>query len=307
MSLFANTIHQLLQEPSISEILLNGAGSCWVEKNGSLQSFDMGSFEEEEVRTWVRSLLSAQGRRIDFLQPYADGTLSCGSRLHVVGPPVTKGLFLSIRKKVIRLPTLENMYSSGFLSSAQKQYLEKAILERKNIFLSGGTGTGKTTLLSALIQQVSKTERVIALEDVSEIQTKHPHFFSMLTRESNQEGEGEISLLDLLKQTLRMRPDRVILGECRGIEALPLLLMLNTGHAGSMGTIHANSPRESLHRLETLALLKAQNIHLESIRRLIVGGIQVVVQLKKENQTRSVSTICEVKGFDGGNYLLKEV
>lgn len=307
MSLFAQAIHQLLEEPSISEILFNGIGSCWVEKDGALQPLEMGSFEEEEVRAWVRSLLSGQGRRIDFLQPYADGTLSCGSRLHVVGPPVTKGIFLSIRKKVIQLPNLENMYGAGFLSSPQKEYLERAILERKNIFLSGGTGTGKTTLLSALVQQVSKTERIIALEDVSEIQTRHPHFFSMLTRESNQEGEGEISLLDLLKQTLRMRPDRVILGECRGIEALPLLLMLNTGHAGSMGTIHANSPRESLHRLETLALLKAQNIHLESIRRLIVGGIHVVVQLKKEGQKRSVSAICEVKGFDGGNYLLKEI
>lgn len=307
MSIFAEKLSGLLNEPDVSEILLNGSSACWVERFGSLQAIEFGKFEEEEIRAWVRSVLTSQGRRIDFLQPYADGTLSCGSRLHVVGPPVTKGLFLSIRKKVIQVPNLERMASSGFLTDLQKSFLEKAIQERKNIFVSGGTGSGKTTLLSALIQKISRSERIIALEDVNEIQTEHPHFFSMLTRESNQEGEGEINLLDLLKQTLRMRPDRVILGECRGIEALPLLLMLNTGHAGSMGTIHANSPRESLHRLETLALLKAQNIHLDSIRRLITGGIQVVVQLEKRNQQRLISSICEVKGFDSGNYLLKEV
>jgi pilus assembly protein CpaF len=304
---FQEFLQRSLSDPGISEIILNGAKSIWLEKHGQLEPQDDLQFDDEIIRVWVRALLSAQGKRIDYLQPYTDAALPCGSRLHVVGPPVVKHYCLSIRKQAQDSFSLLKLGELGALSNRQQEYLTNAIQARKNIFISGGTGSGKTTLLSALIDEMHSRERIIAVEDVAEIRVKHPHFLSLITRTNNQEGEGEITLQDLLRQTLRMRPDRVILGECRGGEALHLLLMLNTGHSGSMGTIHANSTREALHRLETLALLQAQNIGADTIRRLILGGIQVVVQLERTGSSRTVKSIAEIKGFEAGNYLLKEI
>ncbi len=304
---FQEFLHGSLRDPGISEILLNGSNSIWLEKAGTLEHQIGLQFEEENIRAWVRGLLSSQGKRIDYLQPFSDASLPCGSRLHVVGPPIVRQYCISIRKQTKHSFSILNLAERKTISDRQREYLVNAIRSRKNIFISGGTGSGKTTLLTALIDEMDQRERIIALEDVAEIHVKHPHFLSLLTRTHNQEGEGEITLQDLLRQTLRMRPDRVILGECRGGEALHLLLMLNTGHSGSMGTIHANSPREALHRLETLALLQAENLGAETLRRLILGGIQVVIQLERQDSLRSVKSIVEIKGYEGSNYLLKEI
>ncbi|MGZ3662428.1 MAG: CpaF family protein, partial [Bdellovibrionota bacterium] len=180
------------------------------------------------------------------------------------------------------------------------------VAEKKNIFVCGGTGSGKTSLLGALLAEVPPTQRILALEDVAELRVNHPHFLSLEARPPNQEGEGELPLARLLRESLRMRPDRLVIGECRGPEALDLLMALNTGHRGSLGTIHANSARDALHRLETLALLGAENLREGAVKTLVASSIHVVVHLEKGPQGRRLTGIAEVKGLEGGNYLLKE-
>jgi pilus assembly protein CpaF len=300
-------LDDLLADSEITEILVNGAEKVWVEKNGKLELINTSISPTEELRNWIRTILSNQGKRMDFRNPFSDAILPCGSRMHVIGAPVASGIILSIRKFAKEKMNLDRLFDLGSMSEKQRKYLQLSVEQKKNIFVSGGTGSGKTTLLSALLSQVDSCERIIAIEDIPELTVNHEHFLSLQTRNANQEGEGEISIADLMKQTLRMRPDRLVIGECRGSEALQLLLMLNTGHMGSMGTIHANGPREAIHRLETLAMLGAQNFPFDSIRRLICGAVQVIVHLEKRVNGRGISNIAELKGYDGGNYLLKEI
>lgn len=301
-------LQALLEDPKITEILVNGAKEIWVEREGLL-SLEAGGFaNEESLRRWVRRVLSERGRKVDHSAPFADCTLADGSRIHVVSPPVSrKGICLSIRKFPAKAWSLEALVEKGGLSPYARAYLLAAVREKKNIFVSGGTGAGKTSLLGALLGLAEPSERIIALEDISEIKVDHPHFLSLEARPANQEGEGALDLGRLLREALRMRPDRLVVGECRGPEALELLLALNTGHAGSMGTIHANSPRDALQRLETLALLASENLSELALKNLITGGVQVIVQLERSHRGRRVSGISELKGVDGGRFLLKEV
>ena len=301
-------LRELLGDPTVTEILVNGPNAIWAERNGALHLTSLSFRSEESLRQYVRRILSARGRKVDHRSPCADATLEDGSRLHVVIPPVAKaGICLSIRKFPTAPWTLNDLVTRGALSPARAAYLREAVRAKKNLFLSGGTGTGKTSLLAALLAEAAPHERLVALEDVAEIRTLHPHFVSLEGRPANQEGEGEISLRRLLKEALRMRPDRIVFGECRGDEALDLLLALNSGHQGSMGTVHANSPREALQRLETLASLGAANVQENALKALVLGGVQVVVQLERSERGRRVSAIAEVKGLDGGRFLLREI
>lgn len=301
-------LRELLDDPSVTEILVNGPNTIWAERGGALSLTKLSFRSEESLRQYVRRILSLRGRKVDHRSPCADATLEDGSRLHVVIPPVAKaGICLSIRKFPRAPWTLPELLARGALSATHATYLSNAVKAGKNLFLSGGTGTGKTSLLAALMAEAPAHERLVALEDVAELRTLHPHFVSLEGRPANQEGEGEISLRRLLKEALRMRPDRIIFGECRGDEALDLLLALNSGHQGSMGTVHANSPREALQRLETLASLGAANVQENALKALVLGGVQVVVQLERTAQGRRVSAIAEVKGLDSGRFLLREI
>jgi pilus assembly protein CpaF len=297
----------LVQDEGVTEILVNGPEEIWFERAGVLQRLHSSFSGDEALRRYVRRLLAAQGRKIDQRAPFADAMVEPGFRLHVAAPPVArKGLCLSLRKPALHPWTLDRLVSAGALTQDGVELLRKFVVERKNIFLSGGTGTGKTSFLGALTANVPESERIVALEDIAEIRSLHPHFLCLEARPANQEGEGEISLRRLLREALRMRPDRLIVGECRGSEALDLLLALNTGHGGSMGTIHANSPRDALQRLETLALLAAENVREGALRSLIAGGIHVIVQLERGSRGRRVAVIAELRGLDGGTFLLKE-
>jgi pilus assembly protein CpaF len=301
-------LRALLAEREVTEILVNGPAEIWVERGGRLERVDAAFSSEESLKRWVRKVLSERGRKIDHRAPFADCSLGCGSRVHVAAAPVSRrGLCLSLRKAPAEPSTLAALEERKALPPAMAAYLQAAVRAKKNIFFSGGTGTGKTTFLCALLGEVAAHERIIALEDVAEIRVRHPHFLSLEARPANQEGEGEITLRQLLKESLRMRPDRLVIGECRGPEALDLLLALNSGHGGSMGTIHANSPREALQRLETLAQLAAGNLNEAAVKSLVCGGIHLVVQLERTPTGRRVASLAELKGTDGGRFLLREV
>jgi pilus assembly protein CpaF len=298
----------LLADPGITEVLVNGPGEIWAERNGSLERTSLSFPSDETLRRWVRGFLSERGRKVDHASPFADCSLPDGSRVHVVAPPVSrKGLCLSIRKFPEMPWSLAALQEQGAFNAECGAYLKKAVNDHRNVFLSGSTGSGKTSLLGALLAEVSPHERIVALEDIAEIRTHHPHFLAMEGRPANQEGEGRIELRRLLREALRMRPDRIVVGECRGPEALDLLLALNSGHHGSLGTIHANSPRDALQRLETLALLAGENLGTQALQNLILGGVNIVVQLGRVNGKRGVVSVAEVKGIDGGRFLLKEL
>ncbi len=297
----------LFDDESVTEILVNGPREIWAERRGKLEPVNGAFAGEESLRRYARRILSAHGRKVDQRSPFADAVLDGGIRVHVAAPPISrKGICLSIRKPSREAWTLTRLEASGAFSAPTTSMLQQLVRARKNIFVCGGTGSGKTSLLSALVEEAHHGERILALEDVAEIRVHHPHFLSLEARPANQEGEGEISLPKLLRETLRMRPDRIVMGECRGAEALDLLMALNTGHPGSMGTIHSNSPRDALQRLELLALLAAENLRESAVRALIASCIHVVVHLERTGNGRRVSSIAEVKGVDNGVYLLRE-
>ncbi|MGZ3652301.1 MAG: CpaF family protein [Bdellovibrionota bacterium] len=296
-----------LAEEGVTEILVNGPGAIWVEREGQLEKQPLGFSSEESLRRYVRRLLGPLGRKVDPRAPFADAVIENGVRLHVAVPPISRqGICLSLRKPAKEPWTLDLFANGGVLSPAAVARLREFVAEKKNIFVCGGTGSGKTSLLGALLAEVPPTQRILALEDVAELRVNHPHFLSLEARPPNQEGEGELPLARLLRESLRMRPDRLVIGECRGPEALDLLMALNTGHRGSLGTIHANSARDALHRLETLALLGAENLREGAVKTLVASSIHVVVHLEKGPQGRRLTGIAEVKGLEGGNYLLKE-
>lgn len=299
-------LKEFFLEPNVSEILINGFNEIWVEVFGKLTKTESSFSSEESLRRFVRRILSSAGKKIDQANPFADLILEDGSRAHIVSAPAYKaGICISIRKFKKEGWTIKDLEAQGFLCEQSKQFLLKSISDRKNIFICGGTGTGKTSLLGALISETPEQERVIAIEDVGEIFSSHPHFIGLETRMENQEGEGEITIRRLIRESLRMRPDRLVVGECRGGEALDLLMALNTGHKGSMATIHANSTRDALQRLETLALLSSENLNHNAVRAMIASCVHVVVHIERSDRRR-INSIAEVRGVDAENYLLRE-
>lgn len=298
----------LMNDESVTEILVNGPHEIWVERGSRLARWPGEFSGEESLRRYARRLLAPHGRKVDQRAPFADTVLEGGMRVHIAVPPVSrKGICLSIRKPPRRPWSLESLEAAGAMSHQGAGMLRAWVRERRNIFVCGGTGSGKTSFLSALLAEADREERILALEDVAELRVDHPHFLALEARPPNQEGEGELALPSLLRQALRMRPDRLVVGECRGPEALDLLMALNTGHRGSMGTIHANSPRDALHRLETLALLAAGNLREGALRSLIASCVQAVVFLERGPEGRRMAALCEVKGVDGGVYQLREM
>ena len=305
----AGPITCLLLDPEVSEVVVNGANSIWVERSGQMQNVEGAFLSEQSLLAYTRRLLSPIGRTLDPRVPIVDARLPDGSRLcAVTNPAVLGGTHLSIRRFLPGWNQWSRHIEAGSVSPVAAKYLENAIREQKNILLSGGTGVGKTSLLGALAGQIAGNQRLLTIEDTAELNIRHPHVVRLESRPANIEGQGEISLRLLLRAALRLRPDRIILGECRGPEAIDLLQALNTGHAGSMATIHANSARDALSRLEVLCMLGSESaLAPEVARQYISSAVQVVVHLSRRNGKRKIESIDEVAGIDGGIILLRNI
>jgi pilus assembly protein CpaF len=289
-------LEALLADPAVEEVMVNGPGCVYVERRGLLEPTDVRFESEEELRNAIERILAPLGRRVDELSPMVDARLADGSRVNVVIPPLAiDGPALSIRRFGASRPGPEELVALGTLSPPQRRLLEAAVASRRSILVSGGTGSGKTTLLNALSSFIVVGERVVTIEDAAELRLQQPHVVRLESRPAGVEGRGEVSIRDLLRNALRMRPDRIVIGEVRGVEALDLLTALNTGHAGALSTVHANSPADALSRLETLALMAGVGLPHAAVAAQVRRGIDLVVHIERHSDgTRRVTEIAEV-------------
>ena len=289
-------LEELLADPLVEEVMVNGPDSVYVERAGRIESSGIRFGDEEELRNTIERILAPLGRRIDELSPMVDARLADGSRVNVVIPPLAiDGPVLSIRRFGAERPGPAELVGLGTLSPAQCELLRSAVSGRSSVLISGGTGSGKTTLLNALSSFIAPDERVVTIEDAAELRLQQPHVVRLESRPASVEGRGEVSVRDLLRNALRMRPDRIVIGEVRGAEALDLLTALNTGHDGALSTVHANSPGDALGRLETLALMAGVGLPHEAIAEQVQRGIDLVVHLERHRDgARRVVEIAEV-------------
>lgn len=287
-------LERLLRDPLITDVMVNGAADVWVDRGGVMEKSDVRFVDDAAVIASVERVLAPLGLRIDRASPTVDARLADGSRLHAVIPPVAvDGPIVAVRRFTRTVRSLSEMVAAGSLTGASSQLLKDAVRERKNIIVSGGTGTGKTTLLNVLSDEIPRTERVVTVEDAAELDLAG-HVVRMESRPANAEGAGEVSLQQLVRSALRLRPDRIIVGEVRGAEALDMVWALNTGHAGSMSTVHANSPDEALWRLETLALSGERRVGEVAVQRQIRAAIDLVVQVGRLDGQRAVVALAAV-------------
>lgn len=286
----------LLADPTVEEVMVNGHGCVYVERRGKLETTDVAFADEDELRNAIERVLAPLGRRVDELSPMVDARLADGSRVNVVIPPLAiDGPALSIRRFGAERPGPEQLVALGTLSEEQRRLLEGAVAERRSVLVSGGTGSGKTTLLNALSSFIGAGERVVTIEDAAELRLQQPHVVRLESRPAGIEGRGEVTIRDLLRNALRMRPDRIVIGEVRGVEALDLLTALNTGHDGALSTVHANSPADALGRIETLVLMAGVGLPHATVAEQVRRGIDLVVHLRREaDGSRRVSEIAEV-------------
>ncbi len=289
-------LEDLLADPAVEEVMVNGPGTVYVERRGTLEETDVAFADEEELRHTIERILAPLGRRVDELSPMVDARLADGSRVNVVVPPLAiDGPAVSIRRFGAERPGPDELVARGSLRPAQRRLLEQAVSERRSILVSGGTGSGKTTLLNALSGFIAPGERVVTIEDAAELRLRQPHVVRLESRPAGIEGRGEVTIRDLLRNALRMRPDRIVIGEVRGAEALDLLTALNTGHDGALSTVHANSPADALARLETLALMADVGLPHAAVAEQVQRGIDFVVQLERRpDGSRVVAEIAEV-------------
>ena len=294
-------LESLLADESVNDILVNGAKQVFVERKGKLELTDISFRDNAHVMQIAGRIVSAIGRRIDESTPLVDARLADGSRVNIIIPPLAiDGPTISIRKFAKQKITLDVMERQGNMSPAMATVLRIASRARLNILISGGTGSGKTTLLNALSRLIDHGERIVTIEDAAELQLQQPHVVRLETRPPNLEGDGEITQRELVKNALRMRPDRVILGEIRAGEALDMLQAMNTGHDGSLGTIHANRPREALTRLENMVAMSGVKLPNEAVRSQIAGAVNMVVQVSRmRDGVRRITAITEVIGMEG--------
>jgi pilus assembly protein CpaF len=289
-------LEELMADPRVEEVMVNGPDEVYVERAGRIERTDVRFASEGELRDAIERILTPLGRRIDELSPMVDARLDDGSRVNVVIPPLAVGgASVSIRRFAAARPDPEELVRIGSLAPEARELLEAAVRARRSILITGGTGSGKTTLLNALSSYIGREERVITIEDAAELALRQPHVVRLETRPSSVEGRGEVTIRDLLRNALRMRPDRIVIGEVRGAEALDLLTALNTGHDGALSTLHANSPEDSLRRLETLSLMAGVGLPHDAIREQVARGIEIVVHLARGGDgSRKVVEIAEV-------------
>ncbi len=302
-------LEELLSDPAISDIMVNGPEQTFVERKGKLELANIQFRDEEHLFQIAQRICNSVGRRVDQTTPLADARLKDGSRVNVIVPPLSlRGTAISIRKFSDKPITLDMMAGFGSMSQKMATALKIAGACRFNIVISGGTGSGKTTMLNALSKMIDPGERVLTIEDAAELRLQQPHWLPLETRPPNLEGQGEISIRDLVKNSLRMRPDRIILGEIRGSECFDLLAAMNTGHDGSMCTLHSNSPRECLGRMENMVMMGDIKIPKEAISRQIADSVDMIVQVKRlRDGSRRVTNITEVIGMEGPVIVTQEL
>lgn len=295
-------LEELIADPEVEEVMVNGRGRVYIERRGRIEQTGVAMQTEEQVFAVIERILAPTGRRVDELSPMVDARLPDGSRVNVVVPPASvDGPAISIRRFGARRLGPAELVSSGTVAQPAADILEQAVVSRRTVLVTGGTGSGKTTLLNAMSAWIPPDERVITIEDAAELRLLQPHVVRLESRPASVEGRGEVTIRDLLRNALRMRPDRIVIGEVRGVEALDLLTALNTGHDGALSTLHANSPGDAIGRLETLALMAGVGLSQEAIREQIVRGVDVIAHVRRvPDGTRQLTSVAEVYRAETG-------
>ncbi|HEY3041208.1 MAG TPA: CpaF family protein [Pyrinomonadaceae bacterium] len=302
-------LEPLLGDPTISDILVNSYSNIYIERRGKLEKTGISFKDDEHLRRVIERIVSTVGRRIDEAQPMVDARLSDGSRVNAIIPPLAiDGPVLSIRRfgaDPLKMPAL---IENGALTREIAILFEMCVRARLNIIISGGTGAGKTTLLNALSAYIPPDERIVTIEDSAELQMQQPHVVRLETRPPNIEGRGEVTQRDLVRNSLRMRPDRIVIGEVRGGEAIDMLQAMNTGHDGSLTTIHANSPRDALGRLETMVQMTGMRLSERAMRQQVASAVNLVIQVARlTDGTRRITSISEITGMEGETITMQEI
>jgi pilus assembly protein CpaF len=293
-------LERLLADESVTEVMVNGFDDIWVERQGRLYETSVRFTDESHLRRIINKMVAQVGRRVDESSPMVDARLPDGSRVNAVLPPLSlSGPLVTIRKFSKKRLDLNDMIRLGTLTTETVQFLQRCILAELNILISGGTGSGKTTLLNALSTSIPESDRIVTIEDAAELRLNQRHVLRLEARPKNMEGEGEIAIRDLVRNSLRMRPDRIIVGEVRGPETLDMLQAMNTGHDGSLSTVHANAPRDALARIETMVLMAGYDLPVRAIRQQVASALDLIVHLERlEDGSRRVTAITEVQRME---------
>jgi len=302
-------LEPLLADPTISDILVNSYSNIYIERRGKLEKTSIAFKDNEHLMRVIERIVSTVGRRIDEAQPMVDARLSDGSRVNAIIPPLSlDGPVLSIRRFGADPLKMHTLIEYGSLTKEIAILFEMCVKARLNVIISGGTGAGKTTLLNALSAFIPSDERIVTIEDSAELQLQQPHVVRLETRPPNIEGRGEVSQRDLVRNALRMRPDRIVIGECRGGEAIDMLQAMNTGHDGSLTTIHANTPRDALARLETMIQMTGMRLSDRAMRQQIASAVDLVIQIARlTDGTRRITSISEITGMEGDTTAMQEI
>ncbi|MDQ4131391.1 MAG: CpaF family protein [Actinomycetota bacterium] len=302
-------IEPLLRDATVTEVMANGPGNVYVERNGKIVQTEVRFFDDAHLRRTIEKIVGQVGRRIDEAQPYVDARLADGSRVNAVIPPLAlDGPALTIRKFAAEPFIAADLVTLGTFPDKVSRFLDACVRGRTNILVSGGTGAGKTTTLNVLSSFIPDDERIITIEDAAELRLQQPHVVRLESRPPNIEGKGHVTIRDLVRNALRMRPDRIVVGEVRGGEALDMLQAMNTGHDGSISTIHANSPRDVLSRLETMVLMAGMDLPVRAIREQISSAIQLIVhQSRLRDGTRRITHVSEIVGMEGDVITLQDL
>ena len=302
-------LDDLLHDPDVTEVMCNDFDEIWIEREGIVTRSSVTFQDRDQYRQVIEKIVSAVGRRVDESSPMVDARLPDGSRVNAIVPPIAvHGACLTIRRFSEDPFSIQDLIGFGSLSDDLAVVLEAAVRGKLNVLISGGTATGKTTMLNVLSQFIPEHERIITVEDAAELQLQQPHVVTLEARPPNVEGQGQITIRDLVRNTLRMRPDRIVVGECRGGEALDMLQAMNTGHEGSLTTLHANSPRDALSRLEMLVLMAGHELPERAIREMIASAIDLVVQITRlPDGSRKITSVQEIQGMEDRTIVLQEL
>jgi pilus assembly protein CpaF len=302
-------LEDLLADDTVSEIMVNGPEKVYVERNGRLELSDCQFTDDEGVMAVIERIVAPLGRRIDESQPYVDARLQDGSRVNAIISPLSlSGPTITIRKFSKSALTAEDFMRFGTWTHNAAEFMKLCVLLRKNVIVAGGTGSGKTTLLNLLSGYIPRTERIVTIEDAAELRLRQPHVVRLEARPANIEGKGAVTIRDLVRNSLRMRPDRIIVGECRGGEALDMLQAMNTGHDGSLTTVHANSPRDVVSRLETMVMMSGMELPSKAIREQIASAVDIIIhESRLSDGSRKVVAITEVTGLEGSQIVMQDI